>query len=607
MNRTFTPKFAGFLAILCMWSLHSLGQLTVSISSVRPTCYNDFDAKIIVRPSGVAGPYTISLISGFVGFGPSGRVVTANGEYTFDNLSSGGYSIIVAAQNSNCLPVFEYVEIADPPFYFRYYDISDSSCAPCDSRINFVVEPVDSFTYVWSNGATTPQITRVCDGEYSVTATHIATGCRITESITSRGAEAGNYIEGDNFLCMAVPSSFRLGQYISDEGECQNFDEEDISWDFGDSQGTMGSAQVEHAYQNSGEYQITVSHVQRGILAIQTVYVQEPIVSIFEEAVCDSVRTRAFRLDYNCVPNISGQTPLWNFDDPASGSANTSEEFQVNHKFSAPGQYMVRVSYGGYTDSLQLTVTEFANQSGGFDVVQTDCVNPLQRAFASSMPCQGNALWNFGDPASGNANTSSSLTPVHTFSAAGNYTVTLRYATAGQDTVEKQQIVSVQLPPSLPRDGNKVLALGDSVTIGGAAQSGFTYIWTTGETTTPITVKSPGRYILAAFRENDFVNCPFTDTVIVTYCGIEVSNREKLSGLTSLLVWPNPSQTKQVTFNSEPGAAFEVLNMSGNRMLTGTCQESTTELSATNWPGGLYVLLLRKADGNTLKTKFMLE
>lgn len=607
MNQTFILKFAALFTLLCVWSLSTYAQLSVNVSSISPVCFNDFNAKIIVKPSGVAGPYTISLISGFVGFGPSGRVVTSEGEYTFDNLPSGGYSIIVSAQNSGCLPVFEYVEIVDPPFYSRFYETSDSSCAPCDSRINFVVQPVDSFTYVWSNGARTSKINRVCDGEYSVTATHIRTGCRITETITSRGSEIGNFIEGDIFLCKAEPSTFRLGQFTSDLGVCQNFNEADLTWEFGDGQTLSGAFQAEHTYQQGGEFQINVRHRQQGILAGLTVVVQEPIVSIYQEAVCDSIRTRAFRLDYNCIPADSGQTPFWNFGDPASGAANTSEEFQLNHKFSAPGQYLVKVSYGGFSDSLQLNVTEFANQSGGFTLVQTDCENPLERAFSSTMPCQGNARWNFGDPASGNNNTSTSISPEHTFSSPGNYTVTLRYATQGQDTVEKQQTVSVQLPPNLQRTGNKVLPLGDSVSIGIAAQGGFNYVWTTGQTTTPITVKSPGRYILKAFRDNDFINCPFADTVIVTYCGIEVSNKERLQVASSLQVWPNPSQTGLVAFNGERGASFEVITMSGKSMLAGNCKDKTTELATTNWPEGLYLLLLRKTDGSTMKAKFIVE
>lgn len=55
-------------------------------------------------------------------------------------------------------------------------------------------------------------------------------------------------------------------------------------------------------------------------------------------------------------------------------------------------------------------------------------------------------LWNFGDPASGAANTSAQQNPVHTFSAAGTYTVSLTVANAGGSST-RTQFVTVPPPP----------------------------------------------------------------------------------------------------------------------------------------------------------------
>ncbi len=73
--------------------------------------------------------------------------------------------------------------------------------------------------------------------------------------------------------------------------------------------------------------------------------------------------------------------------------------------------------------------------------------NGLQTIFAdSSSGTPTSWLWNFGDPGSGANNTSGQQNPVHTFSAAGTYTVSLTVSNAG-GTSTKSQFVTVPPPP----------------------------------------------------------------------------------------------------------------------------------------------------------------
>ncbi|MBM3404009.1 MAG: T9SS type B sorting domain-containing protein [Bacteroidetes bacterium] len=63
---------------------------------------------------------------------------------------------------------------------------------------------------------------------------------------------------------------------------------------------------------------------------------------------------------------------LWNFDDPSSGGANTSDDFNPYHVFTAPGDYQVILTETyhdtSYTSSETVTIHELPNVDLGPDV-----------------------------------------------------------------------------------------------------------------------------------------------------------------------------------------------------------------------------------------------
>jgi gliding motility-associated-like protein len=113
--------------------------------------------------------------------------------------------------------------------------------------------------------------------------------------------------------------------------------------------------------------------------------------------------------------------------------------------------------------------------------------------FSADSVCVGNAAsfkinfhfidsvqWNFGDPASGAANTSTLVNPTHVYSAAGNFTVTL-IAQNGvkSDTVIKTITVKEAPQIDLGPDRDLCLTNPDSVKLGLGGQRGV-YSWSTG-------------------------------------------------------------------------------------------------------------------------------
>jgi PKD repeat protein len=122
---------------------------------------------------------------------------------------------------------------------------------------------------------------------------------------------------------------------------------------------------------------------------------------------------------------------LWQFGDPASGTANTATTSPAAHTFSAPGTYQVSLTV---TDANGLTATssQAVVAPGPPTAAFTDARVGTSLTYAfqdTSQPGIGGAaiagwLWSFGDAGSA-ANLSGAQNPSHTFSAPGTYQVCL--------------------------------------------------------------------------------------------------------------------------------------------------------------------------------------
>lgn len=84
--------------------------------------------------------------------------------------------------------------------------------------------------------------------------------------------------------------------------------------------------------------------------------------------------------------------------------------------------------------------------------------------------------WNFGDPASGQLNSSSVTSPTHTFLLAGTYTVTQIVTEGCQSDTVSHTVTVMEVPVATP--GNDTLiCLGDVISVGAPQAIGWTYDW----------------------------------------------------------------------------------------------------------------------------------
>lgn len=117
---------------------------------------------------------------------------------------------------------------------------------------------------------------------------------------------------------------------------------------------------------------------------------------------------------------------VWDFGDTTVNNPNVAFDDTSYHVYNTAGTYYVThfVNIGAEWAFETQEVTVGANCfDAAFD---TRCGSSLYVAFQNQSI--GNNLtysWNFGEPSSGTADTSSSMGPYHTYASAGNYVVTL--------------------------------------------------------------------------------------------------------------------------------------------------------------------------------------
>ncbi|NET31858.1 MAG: hypothetical protein F6K19_07625, partial [Cyanothece sp. SIO1E1] len=139
---------------------------------VNITCFGDQNGSIDPQVSGGTPPYTYAWSNGAT-------------SPTLSDLGPGSYSVVVTDAN-DCILQSEPFEILEPVQLVVSGEVTDAtSCATApDGAIVLTVEDgTPDYTYAWSTGATTKDLSGLSGGTYTVTVTD-ANDCEQTESFT---------------------------------------------------------------------------------------------------------------------------------------------------------------------------------------------------------------------------------------------------------------------------------------------------------------------------------------------------------------------------------------------------------------------------------------
>ncbi|MCP3917774.1 MAG: PKD domain-containing protein [bacterium] len=206
------------------------------------------------------------------------------------------------------------------------------------------------------------------------------------------------------------------------------------SWGFGDG-GTSALREPNHTYATSGIYTVTLTVTNAYGTDTQTRI--DYIGVDFVPPVADFTgmpTTGSSPLTVDFLDGSSGGAPtswLWDFGDGATSTAQNP-----THTYSASGFYSVVMTAGNAYGSDTLTRTNYvavdvSSPTADFSADPTLGAKPLTVSFTDlSTGIPSLWTWDFGDGA-----TSSSATPSHTYSFAGDYTVSLTVTNPfGSDT-----------------------------------------------------------------------------------------------------------------------------------------------------------------------------
>jgi gliding motility-associated-like protein len=191
--------------------------------------------------------------------------------------------------------------------------------------------------------------------------------------------------------------------------------------------------------------------------------------------------------------------------------------------YTAPGTYTVNLKeiYNGCGKDTLITVTVDSSVLGGFTITGSECINnPL--IFTNTSRGSTSYKWNFGDPASGTSDTTSSFNPPSfTYTAVGTYTVTLIAKNSGPcpDTAMEIIVINSYPRPIITGLDSVCPSYSDTLKVVGGTSS-YTYSWSTGATTSSISVASASTATITVTATNG--ECSH-DTTFVVYRVLPVS------------------------------------------------------------------------------------
>jgi len=206
----------------------------------------------------------------------------------------------------------------------------------------------------------------------------------------------------------------------------------------------------------------------------------------------------------------------WDFGDPASGAANTSTLQNPDHLFSGPGTYTVTLvvtGSSGCTARHSRTLTIFDLPSADFPDPADACEGTAVAFDPALGPEVVEVEWNFGDPASGAANSSGQASTQHLYEAAGTYTVSLdaEDVRGCRNTVTKTAtILPNNLSGTITQAPAPPLCSGDSL-LQQAPPGGIGWQWSDGSAAEAVWIKTPGTYSLTV---TDDAGCTYTPPAV---------------------------------------------------------------------------------------------
>ena len=554
--------------------------LYTSISTILPLCAgNDGSALITVnggQPSGCAnscrgynvlwtGPGGIS--GGSLNACPK-EIVTCSqssltNTYSLTNLSPGTYNVTIEDHN-NC-PVSTSFTILQPT------PITVSGLLANNSIDITITGGTPGYTYLWSNGATTQDVTNLSSGPYSVTVTD-ANNCTVSASYTVQNQNP--VLSVNSIISPVLCSGGQDGSVnVTVAGGNTPYN---VSWSGPVSGNPVGNEIVNSggsyiiANLPAGIYSVTVTDANGTSDIIQLVISQPtPIVTSYNFA---SVTCSGGNDGSLFVFPIGGVPPYsFSIAGPISASMGSGSFNNL-----PAGVYTVIITdANGCADSLVAIINEPSALTIPVTVTQINC-GGVNSGGIDVTPSGGTPgyLYSWTGPGAYTANTEDIAGLI-----AGTYTLTV--TDANGCTASSSATITEPLPLLLTGsvNGNNV----DISVSGGTVP--YNYSWSNGAVTQDLPNVLPGTYVVIV---TDAFNCSISDTFTVDNAGLEQQQSIELQ------VFPNPAQGLVTMHSSSAGIGntYRILDCYGRNVAEGKLQTAETTFSIQALANGVYHLQL---------------
>ncbi|HWB62873.1 MAG TPA: PKD domain-containing protein [Chitinophagales bacterium] len=559
-NYTLTVTDSHSCTATASTTISNSGSLTLNATVTNVNCNGNSTGRVTTSLSGGTNPV---------------QYIWSNGATTssLNNVPANTYTVTVS-DGAGCSATSSQTVTEPAALAVSLTPVNAGCGSPTGSVSASVSGGTTSYTYHWSNNATSTTITGLTAGNYSVTITDNHS-CTVSASASvSSSASLVSTPAAVSPLCPGLSNGSASVTITSGTSPYTYI------W-------SNGSTTASIANISAGTYYVTISDAG-SCHGIDTVVVTQPdIITLFINA---SSPTCGGNADGSASISVTGGTPAfsYNWSTGATGSAISN----LN-----PGGYSVTATDAhNCSASSTFNITTPAPITATTVTTADSCYGDLNGTVQLA-PSGGTApytyLWS-------NGYTSGSLSNL----GAATYTVTITDSHSCSGTVsvnitQPNPIVIYTSSTNATNGQNNGTASVDSIR-GGLPS--YNVLWSDGQTTPTAVNLAGGTYTVTVTDKN---GCQQTETVVVTnITGINVVSED---GLTFKL-YPNPAKGSMMVSVSELKAPTTITmeDIVGQTIFTHRVTDLETTIDLTQFAAGVYVIVLHQGDKEAEK-KFVLS